>query len=234
MKSKTLAAGAALLALAALPASGPAAADVPPPEPGETVLEGWLYTLDVAPLIHGETPPSGTVVTRRNLGPRWSFARVEAYARTDLDGSVFSSAQGRWCLLRGVLAEDAIQLGSRGTKPRAFDVLDVKDVRAFDGPWRLRPALSGAILRDLFARGVDYARDGAEAPSGGLDEFGRLDGGRRARRVPLVSPPEGSADMYSETAYVDPRTRRYWAVRTGGIAADARWVGPFDLPRPRR
>jgi hypothetical protein len=225
----------AVVLLAAIPATAPAGAAAPPPAPGEAVLEGWVYAIDTSPIVRGTTPPPGTIVTRRSLGAGWRFAYVGAYLRTELDGSLLAGAGGRWCLLRGVLHDGEIRVGGSGTQPlRTFDVFDVKDLRAFDDPWALRPAMRGSILRDLFRRGVDYGRDGTQEPEGGLSPDGRLDDGRRARRVPLVTPPYGSADMFSETAWVDPRARRYWAVRTGGFAGVVQWVGPFELPRRRR
>jgi hypothetical protein len=222
------AARAALLVLIAVPA---AAASDPQPTPAETILEGWVYPIETSPIIRGETPPPGTIVTRMQIGPRWRFSRVDAYLHTELDADVLYEARGRWCLLRGVLHDDGIAVGGGAFPRRAFDVLDVTAIRAFDDPFALRPAVRGAIQRDLFARGVDYARDGTPTPVDGPDANGRLPDGRRARRVPLVTPPADSADMYSETAFVDARTHTYWAVREGGFMAVVQWVGPFELPR---
>ena len=219
----------ALLLAAVLAAPVASAQDAP----RDVVLEGWVWTYEPNPIIRGETDPVGTVVSSGRLG---NFARMRklAYLRTAGDASELTAAEGRWCLLRGTVEKDALHAGHVLFPPRSFDILHVAAVRAFADPLDLRPRLRGRILRDLFAQGADYSRDGTRTPVDGPNDDGVLPDGRRARRVPLVTPPADSADMYTETAWVDRRTRTYWAVRTGGLLAVVQWVGPFPLPRRRR
>jgi hypothetical protein len=197
------------------------------------VLEGWIWEYRPTPVVAGVTDPVGIVLSPTSAG---SFPRIRktAYLRAEGDASALVAAQGRYCLVRGVLTPDAIRAGRLSSPILFYDQLDVTALRAFDDRFALRPRERGRILRDLFERGVDYARDGAPEAADGPTIDGTLPDGRRARIVPLVTPPTGSADMFAETAYVDGRARTYWAVRTGGFAAVTQWVGPFPIPPARR
>lgn len=222
------AAAAVVAAFAASTVAAPSRA-APPRVAGEIVLTGWVSMIEVQDEVPGVTLPSGVILTDAPL-TRWP-QRIRAYLGQTPNDIVLDDLGGRWCLLRGTLTRDAIS-SSPDLRPKGpFDAFVVTGARALDDPAFARPPLVGAILRDLLLRDTEYDRDGTETPIGALSPDGRLPDGRRARVVRLVTPPADSADMYSETAYVDPRAGVYWAVREGGFAARIRWVGPFALPR---
>ncbi len=45
--------------------------------------------------------------------------------------------------------------------------------------------------------------------------------------VGLEAPEPGSADMFTDLAWIDPSSGLYWAHRSGGFAGVSLWVGPF-------
>lgn len=219
-----------LLAVAAFAASSPHAAGAA--ARGEVMLAGYVHDFDAGMAIGGETDPYGWVLSPSRVNRPVVLPRI-AYLDPGTSGISFADLAGRWCVVRGVLDEDALPAGGVETPARAFDLLTVIEVRSADAPRKLVEKLPGRLLADLERRGVSFGRDGTEIPRGPLDPVGWIDGKRPALQVPLVVPPPNSADMYTDTAFVDRRGGRYWALRTGGFMAVTQWVGPFRLPGPR-
>ena len=54
--------------------------------------------------------------------------------------------------------------------------------------------------------------------------------GDRLVRVALATPPAGSADMMSRTAFVNPKTNQFYEATFGGIAGLRSFHGPLALP----
>jgi len=214
--------GAAALAAAGLPASGAAGA-------GEVMLAGYIHDFDPGVAIGGETDPAGWVLSPSRENRPTDLPRI-AYLDAGASGVSFSGLAGRWCVVRGVLEEDALRAGGVETPARSFDVLTVIEVRSVAAPRKWLEKLPARLLADLERRGVSFSRDGTDVPQGGLDPAGWIRGRRPALYVPLVVPPPDSADMYTDAAFVDRRGGRWWALRTGGFAAVTQWVGPFRLP----
>jgi hypothetical protein len=224
-------AAAALAAAALFAAPEKSSADGEP-----TSLSGVVRYSDGGVWIGGESDPAGWVLTHELTlaAEPWSAYNVIAYLDGTPGGVELGRYEGRPVTATGTLDEDALTGGGVETDVRTFDLLHVESISPrIDAPAIRRPfARQAARLRaDLEMRGVNYA-DGSDTPSGGISWDGRL-GRRRARIVPLAVPPEGSADMYTDVAFVDLRHRRYWARRTGGFMAVTQWVGPFRLPRYR-
>jgi hypothetical protein len=221
---RVLVLGAAAIAAAGLPASGAAG-------PGEVLLAGFVHDFDAGIAIGGETDPAGWVLSPSRVNRPLDLPRI-AYLNAGESGISFPDLAGRWCVVRGVLEEDALKAGGVETPARAFDLLTVIEARVSVAPKGLE-RLAARLLADLERRDVDFARDGTDVPQAPLDPAGWIRGRRPALYVPLVVPPPDSADMYTDAAFVDRRGRRYWALRSGGFAGVTQWVGPFSLPRAR-
>jgi hypothetical protein len=90
--------------------------------------------------------------------------------------------------------------------------------------------LAQRIRTEVDARSGDFLPTGTNDPDAGpngelppsLDDGGVL--------VALRVPPRNSADMFTETATIDPVGGLYWARRTGGFAGVDTWIGPFSVP----
>jgi hypothetical protein len=218
------------LAAAAFAASSPHASGAA--GQGEVLLAGYVHDFDAGVAIGGETDPYGWVLSPSRVNRPVVLPRI-AYLDAGTSGVSLADLAGRWCVIRGVLEEDALHAGGVETPARSFDLLTVVEVRSAAAPRKLIEKLPGRLLADLERRGVSFSRDGTAVPHPPLDPVGWIDGKRPALQVPLVVPPPDSADMYTDTAFVDRRGGRYWALRTGGFMAVTQWVGPFRLPRPR-
>lgn len=219
----------AVLALAAL-----ASRDVATAELRTTTLVGYVHDYDAGYAIGGETDPSGWVVSPDPKNVPIGLRRI-AYLEASGPDVDFARFAGVRCVLQGELLEDALSAGGVETPYRTFDLLRVESVAK--APDRIpvpppRPvfALIRRIRADLVHRGVDFDVHGTAEPQGGLSPDGMLDG-RLLRALALEVPPEDSADMYTVLAFVDKRSRRYWAHRSGGFVGVSQWVGPFRLPR---
>jgi hypothetical protein len=107
----------------------------------------------------------------------------------------------------------------------------VRWVGPFDLPAR-DEGLRGALLRDLDRRGASvFFDEGAATPGGGFGaEDASCPNGHRALVVDLALPEPGSADMFTDRAFVCAADRTYWAHREGGFAGVSLWIGPYDLP----
>lgn len=218
------------LAAAALAASSPHASGAA--GKGEVLLAGYVQDFDAGVAIGGETDPYGWVLSPSRVNRPVVLPRI-AYLDPGSSGISLADLAGRWCVIRGVLEEDALHAGGVETPARAFDLLTVIEVRSADAPPTRLEKLSGRLLADLERRGVVFGRDGTDVPSPPLDPVGWIDSRRPALYVPLVVPPPDSADMHTDAAFVDRRGGRYWALRTGGFLPVTQWVGPFRLPRAR-
>jgi hypothetical protein len=202
---------------------------------GPIVVSGFVHDFDGGVAIGGETDPYGWVLSPESVNRPIKLARI-AYLDASASGVDLARFAGSHCTIAGTLVPDALRAGGVETPLRTFDLIHVDDVRLVVPPAApvMRPRWQQRLLADLDARGVDIGRDGSGEPSGGLDARGRLPNGRPAMYVPLFLPPPDSADMQTDGAYVDRRRRRYWARRTGGFAPIDVWVGPFEVPRPKR
>lgn len=222
----------ALVAAAALAAGSVPHAEAGP-SPVEVVMKGYVHDFDAGMAIGGETDPYGWVLSPQRVNEELSLPRI-AYLDAKDAGISLGDFAGRYCVIRGMLEADALTAGGVETVFRTFDLLRVIEIQGTAAPQKRVERLPGHILADLESRGADFDVDGTDTPAGGLSADGKLDGGRIALVLPLIVPPEDSADMFSVTAYVDRRKGRYWALRTGGFAGVTQWVGPFRLPRSRR
>lgn len=223
---------AVLVSVAAL-AAGSAPRAVGGPDLTEVTFRGYVHDFNPGMWIGGESDPAGFVLSPQRANEEGSLPRI-AYLDGQDAGIDLATFQRRFCIVHGMLEKDALTAGGVETPSRSFDVLHVIDIQGTTAPRKFVDRLPGRILADLAARGIDFGRDGADAPSGGLTADGMIDGRRVALVIPLVVPPEDSADMFTDTAFVDRRGRRYWALRTGGFAGVVQWVGPFDLVRHRK
>ena len=226
---------AARIALVALAAA--LAGSVSPVAAGpagfEVTLSGYIHDFDPGMVIGGETDPVGFVLSPQRVNRPLTLPRI-SYLEAKDAGIALSDLAGRYCRVHGLLEAGGLSAGGVETPFRTFDLLHVLDVTSTPAPRNAVERLPGRILADLALRGVEFGRDGASSPSGGLSADGMLENGRPALVLPLIVPPEGSADMFTDTAFVDRRGHRYWAVRTGGFAGVTQWVGPFRLPHGRR
>lgn len=222
-----------LLVLAALAAASLIPHAAAAGDANEVLLAGYVHDFDAGAAIGGETDPYGWVLSPDRENREITLRRI-AYLRHPGGDAAFLPFAGRSCVVRGVLEKDALSAGGVETPHRTFDVLRVSSIATAKAAHLPGGRLGWRLLADLAERHVEFALHGTPSPRGGLAEDGTIDGRRRAVVVPLDIPPPGSADMYTDIAYVDRRYRRYWAHRSGGFMAVSQWVGPFPLPRRAR
>jgi len=228
----------AVLVLAVALAAAPNARDAEAADPAEVTLVGYVHDFDPGMAIGGETDPDGWVLSPDARNRPVTLRRI-AYLETAIPEIDFARFAGVRCVVQGTLHEDALSAGGVETPYRTFDLLRVTSLEKAPAHIPVAPprpafALIRRLRADLVRIGIDFDLHGTPDPIGGLTSDGMIDGRRLAQVYALEVPPEGSADMYTVLAYVDKRTRRYWAVRSGGLIGRSRWVGPFRLPRPVR
>lgn len=107
------------------------------------------------------------------------------------------------------------------TKPAALSAADLKTAT------KLKHAISEQLKVVRFGNALPIA----EQPKANAKGEWKAPNGDRLIRVQLSAPPPpGSADMMSSSAYVDPKTNKFYVGNFGGIAGMRMFHGPLSLP----
>lgn len=115
----------------------------------------------------------------------------------------------------------AVSAATSAVRPPSLSPVDLKTARG----------LKASINELLKTVRMTQTPPALQPKYDGDKQVWRTSDGRALFPVTLQTPPRGSADMFTTSALVDPKTNQFFMLRTGGIAGIPFFNGPLALPK---